>query len=389
MIETQDLAKTTLPMYVVWRCTAAMLVSLLAFTVISPLAIVYLNEQGASPLTIGVFAMLPFAVLTIATPFTPRLLARVNQFVGFCTGLSLATSATILFALSNNYGVWLAAGVISGISFALLWNLTETQIVENSPEGKIGKNTGIFQTFVAVTEMSGPFIPFILRIGFFEAKVLAVLLSVMAILPILRLRLFRQSSQSPSRVFPKPSYRFGTSTPLIFIAVIGGLFEVGIGAMTSVYALHLGFTPQLASLMIGVIAAGSLVAQYPFGHLADVFKPRNMLILCGCVLLLSSALLLIAGNERNLLWVIAFMWGAFGGGFYTLAVVEVGRIHRDGTAPGAIAAMLTGYTFGGMVGPLLAGIAVQISVDYGLATLLITISVLVLLTLIFSRSFSS
>ena len=157
---------------------------------------------------------------------------------------------------------------------------------------------------------------------------------------------------------------------LAVIACAGGLFELGLNAAAPVQALALGLTHEQAVMVVGVIAAGSLLFQVPVGWLADRTGPTAVTGVALTLLLVTSLGLLAAGRYPILVWPLAFVWGAAGGALYTLTMIEVGRSHRSQHTTAVAAGVIAAFTLGAVIGPALAGAAIDLAPERGLALLL-------------------
>ena len=83
-----------------------------------------------------------------------------------------------------------------------------------------------------------------------------------------------------------------------------------------------------------------------------------------------------------LLWACGAVWGGVGGALYTLSMVQVAHTFADRATAGGAAAMITGYTLGGSVGPLASGAVLQWA---GLGALAATLAALALAALVAAR----
>ena len=364
----------SLPMRLVWRYAAASLIGGVGFSLIMPLAVVRLAQQGHGAAAIGFFALLPFLVLALSIPFSARLRNRVGRGRTFFFGQMLGLAQMVGFAVTDSFTLWCLFGVIGGLYAAALWGLTDTLVAENAPPGRVGSVTGRYQTLVAGALMLGPALPMAFSLDFATGSWVAVGLMAASFVPVasLRLRSIDAAHHTDGTISVLPMFR--AAPTLVGAAFLAGLFESGVNAMGALHALQLGFGPASAALVVAVIAAGSLLTQYPIGRLADrvALKPL-MLIACGA-LLTSSALLPLATSYPSLLWAVAAAWGAFGGGLYTLILVHIAKaFRRTGVAAAAIVTLMA-YTVGGMVGPGLGGVVTQAAPGHGLAAMLTLLS---------------
>lgn len=372
---TQAPAETaTLPMAIVWRFTATALVAAIAFALIIPLAVITLADRGYSTVAIGVFAMLPYGLLVLAMPLTAQMRRWLGRGATLRLSLGLGLVQMAGFVVTDSYVFWCLFAAIGGLKAAILWGLNDTLIAENAPPDRVGHVAGLYQTLLAGALMLGPALPVTFGLDFRTGSVVALALMVAAYAPVVTLspRVFDHGANTDAGTSVLPM--IFAAPGLIGAALLGGLFESGVSAMAALHALDLGYAGTTAALVVTVIAGGSLLVQYPLGRLADRVPLRPLLLGSGLVLFLTSALLPLTATLPSLIWGIVAIWGAIGGGLYTLIMVHIAGTYRGtGVAAATIAAMMA-YTFGGLIGPGLGGVAMDMSADYGLTALLLALS---------------
>ena len=157
------------------------------------------------------------------------------------------------------------------------------------------------------------------------------------------------------------------------------MFEAGLGSVSAAYASATGLSLSAAASVAGAIGVGSFLCQYPAGAAADRFKASS--VFTGAALLLLAASLAFAFADRApwLFWAVGLVWGGVGGALYTLAMVRVAHEFAGRATAGGAAAMITGYTLGGTVGPLASGSALQWGGVTGLAAVLGSLALATLL----------
>jgi predicted MFS family arabinose efflux permease len=97
------------------------------------------------------------------------------------------------------------------------------------------------------------------------------------------------------------------------------------------------------------------------------------------LLFAASLAFAFAGHAPWLFWAVGLVWGGVGGALYTLAMVRVAHEFAGRATAGGAAAMITGYTLGGTVGPLASGSALQWGGVAGLAAVLGSLALAALL----------
>jgi len=150
---------------------------------------------------------------------------------------------------------------------------------------------------------------------------------------------------------------------LVCIAFVGGVFEAGLSSVSAANGAQLGLSLAQASSIVGALGVGSFICQFPAGLAADRFAPQRVFGIAGGVLLFASAAFAFAPQWQWLLYATAMVWGGVGGALYTLTMIRVShhfsaRMGAQAVASGT-AAMITGYTLGGALGPLIGGAVLQ------------------------------
>ncbi|MBA2676745.1 hypothetical protein, partial [Ramlibacter sp.] len=169
---------------------------------------------------------------------------------------------------------------------------------------------------------------------------------------------------------------------LAFMAFAGGVFEAGLSAVSAAHAAGLGLSLSAAASVAGAIGVGSFLLQYPAGWAADHFRLGAIFRGASLLLLVASAALAFAVKAPWLLWSVGWIWGGVGGALYTLSIIRVAHVFTDRPTAGGTAAVITGYTAGGMLGPLASGATLDAGGVVALAALL---SMLALAALAASR----
>lgn len=357
------------------------IISAIPAYMVTAVAAVALEAQGYSTTAIGVFAMLFALGLVVTAPLAPNLYRVVGLAHVHRVGLLLTLVSTTGFLVSDGFLAWCAFGFLFGSSGAILWGTAETAIARFAPIETLGRTTGIYQTVIVGGLALGPFLPLIFGLETREAFLLAVVLSVIAWLPLVAFGATGFDSQRES----------GTKSPFAFLglmrreplpfllAFVSGAYEFGISAVTSAEAANQGYDPKIAITIGGVIMVGGMATQLVSGWLADRVAPRWIAALSGLGVILTSAFLAFSGLS-DALWGAAFGWGAFGGVMYVVAAVTVGHRFRGPETGTALAGLIVAATMGGLLSPLAAGAAIDLHGFAGLAAFIGLTGVLVIAT---------
>lgn len=364
-------------MSVVWRLAFATSLIVLAFAMAAPVLAISLQQAGHGTTTVGAFAMIPFLMVAALIPIVPRVLARWGIVRAYRWGCVLQLAAILGYAVGDGLAVWSAAAVSGGIGAAALWNATEALLAREAPPERRGRVMGLYQTGLGAALALGPFVPALL--GWGARPVLWAGVVLVAICCAIALAVPRHATTEPPRHLAAGTWHALHAAPLLAaIALIGGVFEAGLSSVGAAYASATGLGLGAAATVAGAIGVGSFACQYPAGYAADHFRPKAVFSAAALLLFAASVSVTFAGTLPWLLWVAGVVWGGVGGALYTLTMVQVAHQFEGRATAGGAAAMITGYTAGGTVGPLASGTALDIAGVGGLAA---TLSLLALAAL--------
>lgn len=338
-----------------WRVMMGTALVVLSFSLLNPVLAVRLQTAGVSSTAIGSFAMLSFVSVALLIPVVPHLFAKVGVGRAYRLGLGLELIACLGYLLTDSYALWCALGLMSGVGAAAAWNATEALIAHNVPATHRGRLTGFYQAILGAGMALGPFLPGLLGLGPLQANAvaaagLALGLSLTLVPAVSQLKAMHEDREPMGLI---AAWRFRPA--LVWAAVVGGVFEVGLGTITTAYGSEIGLNLAAATSIAGALGMGSFALQYPLGWLADHVASRRLFALGASVLALSGVAFAFATQWPALIWVCATLWGAMGGALYTLSMIRVAHDFADSSALAGTSAMIAGYTVGGSLGPLISG----------------------------------
>lgn len=368
------------------RVACATTLMVMSFAMLQPVLAVRLQTAGVSASAIGVLAMLPFLTVALMVPLMPQAFDRFGVARAYRVGLGLEAVATLGYAVTADYAAWCALAVLGGIGAAAVWNGTEALIAHNAPPDRRGRFTGLYQTALGGALAVGPFLPGVLPLAPRALTVLAALLMLMGLCVTFGRGVGRLRAGHDDAM-PAGLWSTICSVPgLVTIAFAGGVFEAGLGSITTAYGSQTGLSLGAAASLAGALGLGSFALQYPCGWLSDHVSPRAVFGGAGLLLLLASVSFALAPAWPPVLWGCAFVWGAVGGALYTLTMIRVAHQFALSSAVAGTAAMITGYTVGGAVGPSFSGVMLDLFGASGQAAWLSLLSVVVVLL---SRRYSA
>jgi MFS family permease len=166
-------------------------------------------------------------------------------------------------------------------------------------------------------------------------------------------------------------FSFISLAPMLLLAVaFAALFDQVTLSLLPIYGLRHGLAEATSSLALAVMIIGNVVLQIPIGWLADRISRRFLMNIMAIVTMIGSLLLSLLIGESMLLWPMLFVWGAIAFGIYTIALVELGDRFSGALLLAGNGAFGMMWGIGGILGPPVAGAAMDLIGPEGLPIIL-------------------
>ena len=370
----------------VWWVAASTTLVVLSFGMFGPVLAVLLQQRGYGTAAVGAFAMIAFACVAIIMPFMPRLVSRFGLRRCYIVGMFMETAGTLGYCTTDSFAMWCAYAVLGGSGAAAVWNCTESLLAQNAPPDQRGRVMGLYQTALGGALALGPFVPALLRWAAQTTLLAAAAIQLAALMVVLLTGVWRgvAASAAPPAgsaalgLHATTTLRAALGVPaLVVIAFVGGVFEAGLGSVSAANGANMGLSLAQAASIVGALGLGSFLLQLPAGLAADRFSQRTVFGVAGILLLVSALGFYFAAQYPWILWASAWIWGGVGGALYTLTMVRVAHDFSAASVAAGTAAMITGYTFGGALGPVISGAVLQWAGALGLSAWLSALALVV------------
>jgi len=151
-------------------------------------------------------------------------------------------------------------------------------------------------------------------------------------------------------------------------AFIYGVLESIPGYFLPIYALRNGFGDDVSAYSLTAAALGSIALPVLFGLAGERIRQRLVLLVAAIGLGLTSLLLPNTFASASAFLATIAVWAGFFATIYTAALAVLGTEHRLGSLAEANSAFGVAYASGGLVGPLVNGVAIDTLSSHGLVT---------------------
>ena len=355
-------------------CIAAFAITV-AFA--SPLISLILESRGIDRTTIGLMASVPALAILATTPFVPALVARlgIRTFLLACIGSELVLF--LLLPAFDTLSAWFVIRALMGVSSAGLFIASETWINAVALERTRGRVLAVYAMIISGSFALGP-----LLIALTGTEGWAPFLAGSAFVAAAALPMLSAGRLSP--VFEGASsfnvLSFLRIAPTLCAAIwLSSFKEMSSGALLPVFGVRSGLIENEAAALLSAAALGALVLQLPIGWVADHVNRYAVLFACALAGALGLALLpLLMQIGGAALWIGVLLWGGLFSGVYTAAMALLGQRFRGTELVTANAAFGFLWGLGGLTGPPLTGMAMDIWDPNGFPGLMLGVTVLFL-----------
>lgn len=356
------MAPSTLRGLIVAIAVAGMLGMTIGLTM--PLTAVVLDRNGVAGTLIGINAAAQFVGIMAGAPLGPRLVPRFGLLPVMAGALAASAATLAVMPVVTAYPAWLVLRFVFGAAEGVLFVATETwvnQAVSNAVRGRV---VSLYTTSLASGFALGPLLigitgtegalPFLVGAGVLTGGLAILMLGI----------------GTAPRIAGALSFTFTGYMAALPVAVCAaglfGLADGGLIAMLAVYGLGLGFGEAKAASLVTALVAGGVVLMIPIGWLIDKVDKRRFVVGCaGSITLLTASIPMLAFRAEAL-YPALFLLGGLLGSLWLVSMALLGERFRGSDLAAANVGLTFAYGTGSLVGPAVAGAALEAWPPHGM-----------------------
>ncbi len=347
----------------------AIFVTTVGAGVVAPLLPVYAHELGAGTFQIGLIFGAFSLSRSLFVPYFGSLSDRKGKKPFIASGLFLYFFLSLVYTISNNVETLVFVRLAQGFASAMILPVAQAYVGLITPSQKEGRIMGLFNISLYGGLSLGPILGGVIKDAFnIQASFLTM--GGLALLGFFLCFLFlpREPAGAPVR-------GSGDSQTHSYLGLVKRPGVFSLFAFRTCFTTCIGITwtflPFLASMRLGLSSSAigvvvmvnvfmAALFQAPMGYLADRLGPKWLVIFGGVVAVASFLYL----NEAFSFAHLVLANGIFGlaGGISFPAIMALGVVEgRRCQAMGSVMGLLAlGHSVGMLVGPLLAGLVIDI-----------------------------
>jgi MFS family permease len=306
--------------------------------------------EGFSTFTTGIMMSGYFIGIFIGSFVAPRLVKRVGHIRVFSALASLASISILFHGVYVDPWLWMAMRVVTGISFAGFFVVTESWLNDRASNETRGKILSVYMVIITGSMGVGQFL---LTLAKPEAIDLFILISVIisfGLIPILLTVRPAPSFDTSSKMSIIDLYR---ASPL---AVIGncltGMAHGTIFGLGAIYASEVLVELSAIAWFMACFMIGNLVSNWPVGYLSDRFGRRAIMAALSIISIVCCLLAIATPKDSIIFYLVILALGGAAMPMYSICVAYANdrlQPHQIVAASGSLV-MVSGI--GLMTGPI-------------------------------------
>ena len=328
-----------------------------------PLTALKFEEWHAPGWLIGLAGGMPALAVFLLLPILPRVIGRIGAVPSMIIGCTLTGLGFALMPVFQSVEAWILLRFLVGAGMTFPWLVGETWINTVTTDAARGRMMALYVMGLFTGYAAGPLVlnavgtdglaPYGIGVGAMIATA-APLLVAWNLAPALEAH---PQSGVWTAVRLAPVAMVG--------ALVGGVTELGYFSLLPIYALGTGLTAADGLMLLSTLMVGGIVLQFAVGWLCDRISRDAVMIGVGivCALLAVVSAAAIADPVARL--ILTFLLGGAVLGFYSVGLIVLGTRTPASELAVANAAFLMVYQAGSIVGPGIAGAAMDVWEPHG------------------------
>ncbi len=324
-----------------------------------PLVPLALEHRGLDTVTIGLVEAM-WGIGMIATAHRiPAIAARLGAVPLVCGALAASAVLAVAFAYTTSLPLWFVLSFLMGMVGGVPWVVSEIWINLVVDEERRGRAVAIYVALMATGMAAGPLALQLVGVYGPRPFLACAALALLVALPLLA------SWNSAPAIQPTKEGGFARILLLVPALLLGalasGLGEQAAFAFLPIYGLRSGVPAETGVLWLSAFVIGNIALQWPIGWLADHVDRRFVLAGCALASAALAACLPLLDVKSHAILVLLVAWGGISFAIYSVGLALLGQRFKGDDIARANTALTSIYTLGGMIGPPIAGTALDLA----------------------------
>lgn len=330
----------------------------LTYSLSAALIALDLAERGFSDGFIGANAAMHAVGVLVMAFILPRIVSRVGMRRLVIVALAVAAVVLLLFPAAPSIWLWFPLRIVLGAASETLFVMSETWLNGLSTDDTRARTMAAYTAALSVGFALGPFILSLVGadgvVAYAIGAAFAVIAAVCVATPGITQPVFDQAGHGNP-------LRFIALAPIAMAAtVLHAAVESAGLSFLALYAQKLGWAETDATQLMSCMMVGAIILQLPIGWLGDKLDRKRLIVTLAALAVFGALAWPWALLSPWTTYPLLFVWGGAFVGIYTIMLTIVGSRFSGSQLVGIYAAMGLMWGAGALVGPVLAGAAMQV-----------------------------
>jgi MFS family permease len=307
--------------------------------------------EGFSTFNTGIMMSGYFIGMFIGSMVAPILVNRVGHIRVFSALASLASISILFHGVYIDPWLWMAMRILTGISFAGFYVVTESWLNDRASNETRGKVLSIYMVIVTGSMGAGQFLLNMANPARIDLFILISVVISFGLIPILLTAKPAPAFATSSRMSVLELYR---ASPL---AVLGncltGMAHGTIFGLGAIYATVMLIDVKLISIFMACFLIGSLIAQWPVGYISDHVGRRGVMAALSLISIVCCVLAVVTAKDSLMFYLIIVALGGAAMPMYSICIAYANDRLEPHQIVGASGSLVMVAGFGAMTGPIL------------------------------------
>jgi MFS family permease len=312
------------------------------------------HARGTPAWLIGLAAAMgPLGILLFG-PLMPTFINKYGAKPVAYSAIICILASLFGFAFTTWLPFWFALRFMMGVATATLFTVSETWIIGATTDQNRGRIMGLYVSVLSMSFAMGPLIIPFTGIEGWKPWIIGMVCIAAASLPLTFVNVnshIGERSHSFFGVFRRAPFLFGA-------ICAATLFDSVFISFFTIFATANGVEISRASTMLGVGVIGSVFLFFPMGWLGDHWT-RDKVVISNSIITIICSLLLSSVINSWTAWPIVLLLFGTAAGVYVVSLAAMGDIFKGADVVSGSAAVAAMWGLGGLVGPPLAGAAID------------------------------
>lgn len=336
----------------------------LTYSLSASLIALDLVARGFGETMIGANAAMHAVGVLLTAVFLPRIVPFFGIRRLVIMALGIAALVLVSFPTAPLVWLWFPLRLLLGMASEILFVLSEAWTNSLSTEQTRARSMAAYTASLSVGFALGPLILSLVGSEGFIPYCIGAAVALMSAVFVASPKVEAPRFDHPANGSP---LRFIRLAPVaVSSTVLNAAIETAGLSFLAIYAVDLGWQEANATRLMSCMMIGAILLQLPIGWLGDKMDRITLLIGLATAAAIGALVWPLALRNELATYVLLFVWGGAFVGIYTIMLSVVGSRFTGTELVGIYAAMGLMWGLGALLGPLLAGAAMQLAV-HGLA----------------------